>query len=41
MKIIPVDHVDEVLELALTPAPKEEKKPRTRKKKEAPAAEES
>ncbi len=37
MKIVPIDHIDQVLELALGPAPEEVKKPRTRRKKEPPA----
>jgi ATP-dependent Lon protease len=39
LKIIPIEHMDEVLDLALLPLPPEAPKPRRRKKKEEPQEE--
>jgi ATP-dependent Lon protease len=35
MKIVPVEHIDQVLEVALVPAPENEHPPRPRRKKTA------
>jgi ATP-dependent Lon protease len=41
MKIVPVEHIDQVLEVALAPAPVEEHPPRPRRKKAAISSAES